>query len=234
MKFFLIALVVLNIVIYAKSEINDVKLYSSTPYNTIIGYASTNVASYSNGDGHHTPEESDYLYKVYIGLKWQCVEFARRWLFLRKGCVFHQIVGAKDIWSEVYNVQRVVDKKCFNFTKYPNGSPSPPRNETLLIYDGSSASGGYGHVAVIVDVLPNSIRIGEQNYDTNYWTGNYSRELPLVIKDGLYYIEDRMPILGWMELNDHNQTKPLDQQTIDQIIKLNGTSPDFICHNDSF
>jgi hypothetical protein len=41
-----------------------------------------------------------------------------------------------------------------------------------------------------------------------------------------------MPILGWMELDDHNQTKPLDQQTIDEIIKLNGTSPDFICrHN---
>ena len=117
-----------------------------------------------------------------------------------------------------------MDKKCFNFTQHPNDSPSPPRNETLLIYDGSSEGSVYGHVAVIVDVLPNSIRIAEQNYNTNYWKENYSREVPFVMKDGLYYIEDRMPILGWMELNDHNQTKPLDQQTTDQIIKLNGIS----------
>jgi hypothetical protein len=79
--------------------------------------------------------------------------------FLRKGCVFHQIVGAADIWSEVYNVQRVVDKKCFNLTKHPNDSSSPPRNETLLIYGPSRESSVYGHVAAIY-----------------------------VLKDGLYYI----------------------------------------------
>ena len=242
MKSFLIVIVIFNLFVYVES-VNVSVLYklkekiigngSIAPYNTIIGYASTNVASYSNGDDHHTPIESDYLYKVYIGMKWQCVEFARRWLFLRKGCVFHEIVGAADIWTQVYNVQRVVDKKCFNFTKYPNGNRSPPLNETLLIYDRSSKSSSYGHVAVIVDVLPNSIRIAEQNYNDYYWTGNYSRELRYVLKDGLFYIEDEMPVLGWMQINDHNQTKPLDQQTIYQIIKLNGTSPDFICHNNN-
>lgn len=76
-----------------------------------------------------------YLYKVYRGIRWQCVEFAHRGVFIRKGCIFHQIVGAVDILSQVDNAQRVVDKKCFNFTKYPNSSPSPPKNETLLIYD---------------------------------------------------------------------------------------------------
>jgi len=203
------------------------------PYDTIIGYASTNVASYSNGNDSHTPEETDYLYKVYIGIKWQCVEFARRWLFLRKGCVFHQIVGAVDIWSQVDNAQRVVDRKCFNFKKFPNGSPQPPINETLIIFGRSSLSPLYGHVAVIVDILPNFIRIAEQNYDDYYWTGNYSRQLPYVFRNGGYYIEGNMPVLGWMLLDDHNQTKPLDQQTIDQIIKLNGTSPDFICRNNT-
>jgi hypothetical protein len=109
------------------------------PFNAIQGYASTNVPAYSNGNDSH-PEESNYLYKVYTGIKWQCVEFARRWLFIRNGCVFHQIVGAVDIWSEV-------DKKCFNFTKYPNGSSSPPKNEALLIYGRSPDSPLYGHDA---------------------------------------------------------------------------------------
>ena len=202
------------------------------PYNTIQGYASNNVPAYSNGDDHH-PEESNFLYKVYTGIKWQCVEFARRWLFIRKGCVYHQIVGAVDIWSQVDNAQRVVDKKCFNFIKYPNGSPTPPKNETLLIYNRSHDSPLYGHVAVIVDVSSNYIRIGEQNYDDYFWSGNYSRQIPYVFKNGGYYIEDTMPVLGWMELENNNQLKPLDQKTIDEIIKLNGTSPDFICRNNT-
>ncbi len=87
---------------------------SIAPYNTIIGYASTNVAFYSNGNNSHTPRKNRIIYtKVYIGIKLQCVEFARRWLFLHKGCVFHQITGAADIWSQVDNAQRVVDKKMF-------------------------------------------------------------------------------------------------------------------------
>ncbi len=131
------------------------------------------------------------------------------------------------------NAQRVVDRKCFNFTKYPNGSPSPPKNETLLIYGRSHDSPLYGHVAIIVDVLANFIRVAKENYDDYFWSGNYSRQIPYVLKEGKYYIEDTMPVLGWMGLDDHNQIKPLDQQTIDEIIKLNGTSPDFICRNNT-
>ncbi len=84
----------------------------------------------------------------------------------------------------------------------------------------------YGHVAVIVDVLANFIRVAEEDYDDYYWSGNYSRQIPYVLKNGSYFIEDTMPILGWMGLDDHNQT-------IDEIIKLNGTSPDFICRNNT-
>jgi surface antigen len=103
----------------------------------------------------------------------------------------------------------------------------------LLIYGRSPDSPLYGHVAIIVDVLSNFIRVAEENYDDYFWSGNYSRQIPYVLKNGKYFIEDTMPILGWMELDDHNQTKPLDQQTIDEIIKLNGTSPDFICRNNT-
>ncbi len=203
---------------------------TNAPFNVITGYASTNVEAYSNGNDSYTSDEFYFLYEVFMGMKWQCVEYARRWLFIRKGCVFDSIDGAADIW-DLKIVQRVVDKQCFNLIQHPNGSPSPPQNESLLIYTRSSVDMPFGHVAVIVDVLPDFIRVAEENYDAYYWSGNYSRQIPYVFKNGSYFIEDEDPIFGWMTVEDNNQTKPLDQATIDAIIKLNGTSPDFICHN---
>jgi len=168
-----------------------------------------------------------------MGIKWQCVEYARRWLFMRKGCVFGSIDGAADIWTQISNVQRVVDKQCFPLKQYPNGSPNPPINESLLIYKRSEPSMPFGHVAVIVDVLPGFIRVAEENYDAYYWSGNYSRQIPYVLINGSYYIQDDYSIFGWMSVSDNNQTKELDQITIDAIIKLNGSSPDFVCGENS-
>jgi glutathionylspermidine amidase/synthetase len=160
-----------------------------------------------------------------MGMKWQCVEYARRWLFIRKGCVFKSIVGAADMWTELNNVRRVIDGKNFPLEKIPNGSPSVPKNESLLIYARSGIDMPYGHVAVIVDVLPGFIRIAEENYEFYYWSANYSREIKYKFINGSYWIEDEYPILGWMSIGaNDDQTKPLDQSTIDAIIKLNQSS----------
>ena len=196
----------------------------------ITGYASTNVPAYSNGNDSYISEEYHFLHKVYIGMKWQCVEYARRWIFIRKGCVFGDVDGASDMWN-LTTVQRIVDKRCFTLKTHPNGSPSRPQNESLLIYKRTGSDMPYGHVSVIVDVLSDSIRVAEENYNAFYWSGNYSRQIPYGIRNGLYFIEDDYPIFGWMTIEDYNQTKPLDQSTIDLIIQLNGTSPDFICQN---
>jgi hypothetical protein len=91
----------------------------------------------------------------------------------------------------------------------------------------------FGHVAIIVDVLPGFIRVAEENYDPYYWSGNYSRQIPYELINGSYYIEDYGSILGWMKIDDNNQTKSLDQTTINNIIKLNGSFPDFICSNNN-
>ena len=195
----------------------------------ITGYASTNVEAYSNGNDSYTSNEWNFLYEVFMGMKWQCVEYARRWLFIRKGCVFDSVEGAADMWTQLDSVQRVVDGKCFALKKYPNGSPSPPKNESVLIYPRSDAGLPFGHVAIIVDVLPDFIRVAEQNYYPYYWSGNYSRQIPYALINGGYYIQGDDPILGWMTVEDNNQTTPLDQTTINSIIQLNGSSPDFNC-----
>ncbi|CAF3338162.1 unnamed protein product [Rotaria socialis] len=198
------------------------------PYGAMSGIASINVPAYSNGNDTYISNQSNYFYGVYTGMKWQCVEYARRWLFVRKGCTFDSVVAATDIWTQISIVQQVVGGKCFTLKKQSDGSKTRPTNESLLIYK-LGTDMPYGHVSVIVDVLPNSIRVAEQNYDANYWLGNYSREIPYVLLNGSYYINDSYPIYGWISVEDNNQTYPLNQSTIDKITRQNISFPDFVC-----
>ncbi|CAF3571376.1 unnamed protein product [Rotaria sp. Silwood1] len=197
-------------------------------YGAMVGIASTNVPAYSNGNDSYISNEPNYLYNIYTGMRWQCVEYARRWLFIRKGCVFDSVDAANDMWSQIFKVQRVVDGKCFSLKQYQNGSTSPPKNESLLIYS-LGQDMPFGHVAVIVDVLKDSIRVAEQNYHAYYWSGNYSRQIPYVVKNGNYYIMDSYKIYGWMSVEDNNQNYPLNQSTINKIMEKNISFPNFIC-----
>ncbi|CAF3175780.1 unnamed protein product [Rotaria sp. Silwood2] len=181
---------------------------SLASFGEVLGIASTNVSAYSNGNDSYISKEYYNLYGIFMGMKWQCVEYARRWLFIRKGCVFGSIEGAADMWSELAHVQRVINGQCFPLTTHPNGSPYPPRNESLLIYSRSSPDMPYGPVAVIVDVGLNFVRVAEENFNFYYWSDNYARQIPFVIKNGSYFIEDDYHIYGWMSIEDGNQLKP--------------------------
>ncbi|CAF3518297.1 unnamed protein product [Rotaria socialis] len=193
-------------------------------FNSLLGTASINVPVYSNGDDSFFSGKSNFLYGVYTGVKWQCVEYARRWLFIRKGCTFADVYSANDMWYKLSYVEQVVDGKRFPLKTYPNGSPTKPKTESLIIYERNSKL-PFGHVAVIVDVVPGYIRVAEQNYYYYYWSNSYARQIPLAYKNGRYYIEDHDRIYGWMEVQDNNhQLKPLDAATIKIIAARNGVS----------
>ena len=178
-------------------------------FNEILGTASTNVPAYSNTDDETFSIGRHYLHGIFMGVKWQCVEYARRWLLIRKGCVFQNIRCAADIWTDMTFVERVTDGEKFPLISHSNGSPIFPKKDTFLIYCRSEEQ-PVGHIAVICDVGENSIRIAEQNNKFHYWNSEYARELPVVCKDGLYFIIDEDPLYGWMEIDDQNQLKTLE------------------------
>ncbi|CAF0919937.1 unnamed protein product [Adineta ricciae] len=189
------------------------------PYNKVQGVASSNVHAYSNGDDDFFSVERHYLHGIFMGFKWQCVEFARRWLLMRKSCVFPPIPCAADMWNDLKYVECVIDGKRFPLKFYPNGSPHQPKPDSLLIYP-RNAELPFGHVAVICDVVPGFVRIAEQNYIYHSWSDNYAREIPLVEKeDGNYYIQDEDDICGWIEIDDKDQLQPLDETRLDLILK---------------
>jgi glutathionylspermidine synthase len=180
------------------------------PYNEIQGVASINVPAYSNEVDDYISFEGCYIHGIYTGYKWQCVEYARRWLLIRKSCTFQSVGSAADIWKELNYVERVTDGRKFLIKSCSNGSPNKPKCESFLIYSRDKEN-PFGHIAVICEVEEDFIRVAEQNYRFHYWSDNYSRQIPMIKRDGLYYIDDCYDIYGWMEVENSDQLTPFNQ-----------------------
>ena len=188
------------------------------PLNEVEGIASTNVPAYSNRNSSIFNIGRHYHHGVYTGYQWQCVEFARRWLLLRKNCVFRDIPHACNIWSDVQYVERVTDGQQFPLHPVNNGSSEPPKKDSILIYKRSRRM-PFGHVAIITDVVPGYVHIAEQNNLYNYWPGDYARRAPLRFENGLYYIDDEDSMYGWIEIEDNGQLQPFDESDKDKILR---------------
>ena len=191
---------------------------SLLPFNKVQGTASTNVHAYSNGDDDFFSVERHYLHGVFMGFKWQCVEFARRWLLMRKSCIFPPIPCAADMWSELTYVERVTDGKKFPLKHYPNGSHHEPKHDSLLIYPRGKEL-PFGHVAIVTEVINNNVRIAEQNFIYHSWSDNYAREIPVQIENGNYLLKDEDDIVGWIEIDDNDELQPLDETKLHLILK---------------
>jgi trypanothione synthetase/amidase len=188
------------------------------PFNQIQGVTSTNVCAYSNGDDHFYSVERHYYHGIFLGFKWECIEFARRWLLMRKSCIFPNIPHAADMWHQLKTLERVTDGKQFPLILHLNGSFDKPKRDSLLIYPSSSAL-PFGHVAIICDVVPGFIRVAEQNYEYYNWSDNYSRQIPLIFKNNCYYIEDEHEVYGWMEIENSETLGPLDETKLELVLK---------------
>ena len=189
------------------------------PFNEIEGIASSNVPAYSNKyTGYYRGSGRHFVHGVFTGYQWQCVEFARRWLLIRKGCTFRDIPCACNIWADVPYIERVTDGQNFRLHPVRNGSPEPPKKDSLLIYSRNHKM-PYGHVAIITDVTSDSVYIAEQNNLYHYWPGNYARQEALRFYNGLYYIDDEDPIIGWMEIENNHQLTPFEEANIANILE---------------
>ena len=102
------------------------------PFGTLLGYAPGGVAIYSSDYSSLDPQEYEddavfrsYIDDEYMGHKWQCVEFARRFLFLNYGVVFTDVGMAWEIFSLRF-LREVVNDNILPLQAFPNGSPRAP------------------------------------------------------------------------------------------------------------
>ena len=172
---------------------------SNTPSKPGFGVSLGNyqgVEGYSNRKPYNSG--SNYANGHYTGYKYQCVEYARRWMILSKNMTFESIDCAYHIW-ELDHVIDLQNQKLSPLIGIPNGSAVPPVSDTLLIYSRGHGV-PWGHVAVIteVNIRQGYVRIAEQNDEDRYWPGNYARQIRLEKEGENYWIRDKYHAIGWM------------------------------------
>ena len=185
-------------------------IHTNDPFGSLLGYAPGGIAIYSSdydsADEREFPDDAayrSYLGDEYMGYKWQCVEFARRYLYLNHGMVFTDVGMAYEIFSLRF-LRQVVNDALLPLQAYANGSRKRPEAGALLIWDEGGEFERTGHVAIITEVLPDRIRIAEQNVIHSrlprgqQWT----RELMMTVDaSGGHTLHDTFTdtdILGWM------------------------------------
>lgn len=170
-----------------------------TDYGKIVGVSKRGVKAYSNCNSNCVIFEPNTWNEVYTGIKWQCVEYARRWLLINKGAVYGDVDTAADIWKNIHYLTEVKTSKSLPLKSYLNGSRQAPRVGDLLIY--SKEFNNTGHVAVVIDVdYENSlVEVGEQNFRNEKWPDNFARKIEYVKKGGSYWLLDAY-LLGWKQL----------------------------------
>lgn len=144
-------------------------------------------AETDNVSGYNQTED-----KYNIGLKYQCVEFVKRYYLEYLNHRMPNAYGnAKDFFNTSLQDGEINTDR--NLVQYTNPSKTKPQVSDLIVFTGTEAN-IYGHVAIISNVSDNEVEIIQQN------AGPFDAprdKFKLQLKDGKWKIEkDR--ILGWL------------------------------------
>jgi len=192
------------------------------PFGTLLGLAPGGVPVYSSDYASATkadlPDRQAYhshVDGVFMGYKWQCVEFARRWLYLGKGVIFDDVPMAYDIFR-LRSVRVVRDGTRLPLRSFRNGAKRWPEPGCLLVWDEGGEFDITGHVAVVTEVSADRVRCVEQNVENRVWPAGqaFSRELQATVgPDGGYWIDcsyGDAQILGWViQTADDTHAEPI-------------------------
>lgn len=127
-----------------------------------------------------------------IGLKYQCVEFVKRYYYEYLNHKMPDSYGhAKDFFDK--SLQDGFKNKKRSLIQYTNPAKVKPEVNDLVVFEGTG-SNEYGHVAIICSVSEDEIEIIQQNPGP---FGKSRRSIALRNIDGKWKI-DNISLLGWL------------------------------------
>ncbi len=115
------------------------------------------------------------------GLKWQCVEFIRRYYYDALGISFSARGHAQDYF---------LDAESHGLTAFVNENTEKPQRNDLFV----AHYGGTGHIAVISEVTDTTVKIAQQNYGMQPLM---TYPLLKIVKNGKTYWKIDHPMYGW-------------------------------------
>ncbi|MBT4791100.1 MAG: CHAP domain-containing protein [Halobacteriovoraceae bacterium] len=168
-----------------------------TPYGQELGATKDGIKAYSNCQSSCVIFEPNHYKKVYTGIKWQCVEYARRWLLTKHGVVYGDVDYAYNIWDKIKTLKspKEFPKKELALKNIINGEIKDFRVGDLIIYGKEFLT--TGHIAVVIEYNEKEswIKVAEENYANTKWPGNYARRIPLQNIKNKLTIDDQF-VLG--------------------------------------
>jgi surface antigen len=119
------------------------------------------VYVYFNGGVDHVSDRNTTSDGYNLGLKYQCVEFVKRYYYEHLNHKMPDSYGhAKDYYDKTLNDGQKNTKR--NLSQFSNPSFVKPKVDDLLIFSGSIFN-KYGHVAIISNVADTEVEIIQQN-----------------------------------------------------------------------
>ncbi|MFK7968724.1 MAG: CHAP domain-containing protein [Bacteroidia bacterium] len=148
-----------------------------------------NIAVYHNGLMSNVQGRNVSSDGYNIGLKWQCVEFVKRYYYQYLNHKMPNSYGnAKDYFNRQLGDGKFnSDRGLF---QYRNGGISCPKPNDIIIFEASSWN-KFGHVAIVIEVRNTEVEIIQQNDFIN----GARRMLKL---DGNTCTIENPRVLGWL------------------------------------
>jgi hypothetical protein len=135
------------------------------------------------------PSQEPFFWRgIYTGIKYQCVELARRYYLMHYGLLISDVPNAKDLFPQrtLFNIRTGMPQYWPAELNIGTKLPSPG---SLLIWMPTKDFPLSGHVAVVTQVTKNYVYVIEQNYGTG------RRRLPVrngkIVSPGL---------IGWKDV----------------------------------
>lgn len=138
------------------------------PYNTIIGYAPYNIPIYDNSkymlvNIEHFGSKGTKYENIFYGIKYQCVEFVRRWYIHVYNLTFESIDNAIDIIKLKHAINIKTNMKM-PFIYIQNTLHNTPIFGDIVVWKAINKYIVTGHVCIVTMVYNTSmIEIAEQN-----------------------------------------------------------------------
>ena len=188
--FIILALILLIIIYWAYRNFNFNLKYSTG--EIVDSYNGVEV--YFNGGINHIAGRNLSKEGYNFGLKYQCVEFIKRYYFE----VFdHEMPNSYGNAIDFFD-KKLVDGQINNergLIQYKNPSNKKPELNDILVYKGNLFN-RYGHISIISKMEENEIEIIQQN------PGPFSKsreKILLEYKNGLWEIK-KSRIIGWLRI----------------------------------
>ncbi|MBK8880144.1 MAG: T9SS type A sorting domain-containing protein [Haliscomenobacter sp.] len=135
------------------------------PFGTLLG-SFNGIEVYSNGNPDFVSNQYNNTGGI-NGIKWQCVEFARRYMYQIHGQLLPIVDGAENFITAALpaGLQRYLTNANYEF---PVGTPIKVGDAVV------SDVGRDGHIAIVREIGNDYIKVAQQNFTNEFCDENYT------------------------------------------------------------